>query len=567
MQVITTAVAAHGNADAEFKLGMMHCKGQGVIMDYVKAAELFKIAAAKGHASAQCRLGNIYYDGDWLQREWEPPFEKDVGKAVELWELAAAQGHTGAQACLGMMYFEGNGVPKDNEKAVELWQLATAQGHAVAQSSLGAMYYNGNGVSKDVEKAFELYELASAQDHAGAQLSLGMMYYKGNGVLKDVRKAIEMFKRAAAQGNEEAHRCLDKLYSNAHRNKQAQQCLVNTQVVNTQEERHAIQKNLIELMEKQKDEERLAAEMTAQLLREEEQQEEEEKEAAAVRHTSKKKRRNKLKKQEKKTTATVVDIVPHQPTPQLETIQVDTKEQIANAALRSAIDTDELEAIVDAITKYSEFGTLLPEARAARDKIKHRRKKALKQERAHAEELARAESAAPELIHQLLHQEDFERLQAAVIQTEAYFPILPRLDINLKVGRERLIKIRATAKAAAIEEDRIAQQEDESAMPSESEEVRMLNATSTESMLVTLDPKMTADHAAGDSAPSDMDKPPPPGAEALESAECVVCLDAPSTHLLAPCGHQCVCERCVGVGGRCPICRAAVAMKVKVFRA
>lgn len=38
---------------------------------------------------------------------------------------------------------------------------------------------------------------------------------------------------------------------------------------------------------------------------------------------------------------------------------------------------------------------------------------------------------------------------------------------------------------------------------------------------------------------------------------CVVCLDAPRTHALVPCGHMCLCEACTTtpVGKKCPICR------------
>lgn len=34
---------------------------------------------------------------------------------------------------------------------------------------------------------------------------------------------------------------------------------------------------------------------------------------------------------------------------------------------------------------------------------------------------------------------------------------------------------------------------------------------------------------------------------------CVVCLESPNTHLLAPCGHQCACSK-MSVGQPCPVC-------------
>jgi len=53
----------------------------------------------------------------------------------------------------------------------------------------------------------------------------------------------------------------------------------------------------------------------------------------------------------------------------------------------------------------------------------------------------------------------------------------------------------------------------------------------------------------------------PSGREAPDR-ECVVCLDGNATHILAPCGHMCVCDECaariVDDKADCPICRAHV---------
>ena len=60
---------------------------------------------------------------------------------------------------------------------------------------------------------------------------------------------------------------------------------------------------------------------------------------------------------------------------------------------------------------------------------------------------------------------------------------------------------------------------------------------------------------------------PPPSTDTLISApdvcQCVVCMDSEATHILAPCGHMCVCGTCVGyicaaASPECPMCRAAV---------
>lgn len=51
-------------------------------------------------------------------------------------------------------------------------------------------------------------------------------------------------------------------------------------------------------------------------------------------------------------------------------------------------------------------------------------------------------------------------------------------------------------------------------------------------------------------------------------SECVICMDAKTTHLIAPCGHKCVCAECamqIDQTNRCPICMRDIVMIVPVF--
>jgi len=51
------------------------------------------------------------------------------------------------------------------------------------------------------------------------------------------------------------------------------------------------------------------------------------------------------------------------------------------------------------------------------------------------------------------------------------------------------------------------------------------------------------------------------------SALCVICIDAENTHIVLPCGHKCLCERCApGVVGKpCPMCRVVCEAVCKVY--
>ena len=81
-----------------------------------KAAELYTLAANQGDASAQYNLGLMYDKGQGVAQ--------DYNKAAELYTLAANQGDASAQNNLGLMYDKGQGVPYDYNKAAELYTLS-----------------------------------------------------------------------------------------------------------------------------------------------------------------------------------------------------------------------------------------------------------------------------------------------------------------------------------------------------------------------------------------------------------------------------------------------------------
>ena len=78
--------------------------------------------------------------------------------------LAAAQGHADAQCNLGVMHFDGEGGPVDFAEARRLCGLATEQGNAKAQCVLGSMHHDGEGGPVDFAEARRLLGLAAAQD-------------------------------------------------------------------------------------------------------------------------------------------------------------------------------------------------------------------------------------------------------------------------------------------------------------------------------------------------------------------------------------------------------------------
>lgn len=218
----TKKKAEAGDAQAQYNLGLIYNKGEGVTLDeekgkepweldwsnrgkklQTKAVEWFQKAAVQGHAEAQFRLGMMCYYG----YEGVP---MDKAKAAEWWQKAAAQGIAGAQSMLGMMYYFGAGVAKDAVKAAEWYQKAAAQGDAYAQSMLGEIYRLGRGVPKDMAKAAEWYQKAAAQGIANAQYMLAGAYLFGEGVAKDEVRAYAWLNLAAAQSSEKSEAWMKK---------------------------------------------------------------------------------------------------------------------------------------------------------------------------------------------------------------------------------------------------------------------------------------------------------------------------------------------------------------------
>ena len=62
--------AEQGVASAQFNLGMMYAKGQGVPQDYQAALKWFHKAAEQGDASAQNNLGLMYERGRGVRQDF-----------------------------------------------------------------------------------------------------------------------------------------------------------------------------------------------------------------------------------------------------------------------------------------------------------------------------------------------------------------------------------------------------------------------------------------------------------------------------------------------------------------
>ena len=61
--------ADEGDTGAQFNLGLLYPRGEGVPQDHREAARWYRLAAEQGHGGAQNNLGVMYSPGEGVARE------------------------------------------------------------------------------------------------------------------------------------------------------------------------------------------------------------------------------------------------------------------------------------------------------------------------------------------------------------------------------------------------------------------------------------------------------------------------------------------------------------------
>lgn len=198
--------AQKGDADAQFKLGWIYDTGHYVPEDNIEAVRWYRTAAEHGHSFASFNLGVKYSIGEGVPLNYK--------EAAKWYRIAAEQRSATAQYNLGWMYTTGEGVPQDYKEAVKWYRLAAEQGDIYAQFNLGGIYANGLGVIEDDKEAIRWYRMATEQGNVDTQFQLGFIYSEGVGLPQDYKEAVKWFRMSAEQGNATAQFNLGLMYYN-----------------------------------------------------------------------------------------------------------------------------------------------------------------------------------------------------------------------------------------------------------------------------------------------------------------------------------------------------------------
>ena len=209
--------AGQGHIGAQWMIGRMYARGEGVPPDDVKAFEYFRdvvnsATAADMDDSPESRQNAGYVSHALVQlgsyyREGIPgsAVKPNPQLAISLYTRAAYNyGDPSAQFNLAMMYVEGNGVKKDPKRAMQLFHNAAKKGHGPSRALLGHMMFKGEVGKRQPELGLMWMGLArQSAEQSGAE---------------DAQWIIDLHDKAIAQSSEEerkgANGFLNRLFKN-----------------------------------------------------------------------------------------------------------------------------------------------------------------------------------------------------------------------------------------------------------------------------------------------------------------------------------------------------------------
>lgn len=114
-------VAEQGDPIAQYFLGQMYRKGEGVEKNLQNALNWYRKAAEQESRLAQYNLGWMYDEGEGIER--------NLDQAISWYAKAARAGDQYAPFNIGALYFSGRDLPRDTENALFWFEVALANGN------------------------------------------------------------------------------------------------------------------------------------------------------------------------------------------------------------------------------------------------------------------------------------------------------------------------------------------------------------------------------------------------------------------------------------------------------
>jgi TPR repeat protein len=205
------------DSEAQYILGIWSFRGMYVPLNDQKAVVLLIKSALQEHAKAQYQLGDMYEKGDGVLQ--------DIRKAIK-WFTMGSEHCDNARHHLGDMYYYGRGVPREYMKAFSLYyDMKSKYSHVDVLYNMGHMYEHGLGVQQNISKAKDMYLSVYCGNYRAningndsiKSIRLEIEHELGRlnecDVKKDQIKAMEWYRKAAEQGHAKSQYSLAKMYN------------------------------------------------------------------------------------------------------------------------------------------------------------------------------------------------------------------------------------------------------------------------------------------------------------------------------------------------------------------
>lgn len=188
-------LAAQGDAEAQYQLGLAYRDGKGVKKSLSEAVAWFAMAAGNGEKAAATEVAKAYEQGSGVKR--------DMAAAADWWFRAGVLGNDEAKARFLALFLAGETESLNGPTGAGWLEALAKDGRVDAMLALGAAYEKGEGVTADLAKAKAWYEEAAFSGDLDARFRLGRMLLAEPGAWRLVYKDPER----EAQNKER-----DKLY-------------------------------------------------------------------------------------------------------------------------------------------------------------------------------------------------------------------------------------------------------------------------------------------------------------------------------------------------------------------
>ena len=141
--------ALAGDSKAKYQLGNLYYSGKSIPRDYEKAAEWFTRASMDEIPEAQYRLAQMYQFGHGVEKDKELSGALYRKSQMNFQLQAGSKPDPANELKMARMFFYGQGEEQDYDKAEMWYGLAAAHGNSMAKYELGKMYLYGIGIDKN----------------------------------------------------------------------------------------------------------------------------------------------------------------------------------------------------------------------------------------------------------------------------------------------------------------------------------------------------------------------------------------------------------------------------------